>query len=182
MNLKLIRPENETEHLLLSKTKNCETLIEETDRKAEETLEFKMIKRRETFHFNPPISVEGFRTIGSKDLEVYKSIFNITEKNDKFELLKFPDEKAGGISYTKVRGEIEKDLDVSDIIATGSQDDKIGPIIYEEYREQFTKRMEDVRYKNILAGYPSSVFQGFESYLRTELDLVEDDIRLVLDE
>ena len=34
---------------------------------------------------------------------------------------------------------------------------------------------------NILAGYPSSVFQDFESYLRTEIDLVEDEIRLVLD-
>ena len=29
----------------------------------------------------------------------------------------------------------------------------------------------------ILAGYNSSVFQDFESYLRTEVDLVENDIR-----
>ena len=35
---------------------------------------------------------------------------------------------------------------------------------------------------NILAGYVSSVFQEFECFLRTEVDLVEDDIRLVLDE
>ena len=35
---------------------------------------------------------------------------------------------------------------------------------------------------NIVAGYVSSVFQDFESYLRTEVDLVEDDIKLVLDE
>ena len=41
--------------------------------------------------------------------------------------------------------------------------------------------MEDVGYMNILSGYPRSVFQDFESYLRTEIDLVEDDIRLVLD-
>ena len=33
-----------------------------------------------------------------------------------------------------------------------------------------------------LAIYNSSVFQDFESFLRTEIDLVEDDIRLVLDE
>ena len=46
----MIRPKNETENLLLSITKNCETLIEQTHRKAEETLEFKMIKPRETFH------------------------------------------------------------------------------------------------------------------------------------
>ena len=41
--------------------------------------------------------------------------------------------------------------------------------------------MEDVGYMNILAGYPSSVFQDFERYLRTEIDLVEDEVRLVLD-
>ena len=34
---------------------------------------------------------------------------------------------------------------------------------------------------NILAGYTSSIFQDFETYLRTEVGLVEDDIRLVLD-
>ena len=41
MNLNTIRPKNETEDLLLSITKICETLIEQTHRKAEETLEFK---------------------------------------------------------------------------------------------------------------------------------------------
>ena len=42
--------------------------------------------------------------------------------------------------------------------------------------------MKDVGYMNIVAGYVSSVFQDFESCLRTEVDLVEDDIKLVLDE
>ena len=43
MNLNMIRPKNETKELLLSVAKNCETLIKETHRKAEETLEFKMV-------------------------------------------------------------------------------------------------------------------------------------------
>ena len=34
----MIRPKNKTEDLLLSIPKNCETLIEQTHRKAEETL------------------------------------------------------------------------------------------------------------------------------------------------
>ena len=51
MNLNMIRPKNETENLLLLISKNCETLIDQKHRKAEETLEFKMIKSRETFHF-----------------------------------------------------------------------------------------------------------------------------------
>ena len=42
--------------------------------------------------------------------------------------------------------------------------------------------MKDDGYMNILAGYVSSVFQDFESYLRTEVELVQDDIKLVLHE
>ena len=42
--------------------------------------------------------------------------------------------------------------------------------------------MNDDGYMDILARYTSSVFQDFESYLRTEVDLVEDDFKLVLDE
>ena len=82
----MIRPKNETEDLLLSITKNCETLIEQTHTKPQETLEFKMIKQRQTFHFNPPIQINGNWMIGSTDLEVYNSIFNITEETKKFEI------------------------------------------------------------------------------------------------
>ena len=132
MNLNMIRPKNKTEDLLLSITKNCETLIEQTHRKAEETLEFKMVQSKQTFHFKPPIPIEGSWMIGLTDLEVYNSMFNITEVNIKFGLYKLPDEKIGGISYTKVRYETEKDLDISDITATGLQDDIIAPFIIEE--------------------------------------------------
>ena len=182
MNLNIIRPKNETENLLLSITKNCETLIEQTHRKSEETLEFKMTKSKETFHFNPPIQVKEDWMIGLTDLEVYNSIYNITEENNKFKLYKFPDEKAGGVTYEKVRDEIEKELDIEGITAEDLQDDIIGPLIIKEYEEQVTKRMNDEQYMNILAFYTSSVFQDFESFLRTQIDLVEDDIKLVLDE
>ena len=141
-----------------------------------------MNKSRETFHFNPPIQVKGDWMIGLTNLEVYNSIFNITEENNKFELYKFPDEKRGGISYTKVRDEIERDLDIEDITAADLQDDIIAPIIIKEYNEQVTKRMNDDAYMNVLSRYTSSVFQDFESFLRTQIDLVEDDIKLVLDE
>ena len=45
MNLNMITPKNETENLVLSITKNCETLIEQTHRKPEETLEFETYLR-----------------------------------------------------------------------------------------------------------------------------------------
>ena len=162
MNLNMVKPKNETEDLLLSTTKKCETLIKQTHRKPQESLEFKMAKPRETFHFNPPVEVKEDWMIGLTDLEVYISIFNITEVNNKFKLYKFPDGKAGGVSYEKVRGEIEKDLDISDITATDLQDDIIAPIIIEEYIEQVTKRMKDVGYMNIIAGYFRSIFQHLE--------------------
>ena len=141
-----------------------------------------MNKSRETFHFKPPIQITGNWMIGLTDLEVYNSIFNITEENNKFELYKFPDEKAGGVTYTKVRDEIEKDLDISDITAADLQDDIIGPIIIEAYKKQVSKRMKDEQYMNILSIYIRSVFQDFESFLRTQIDLIEDDVKLVLDE
>ena len=181
MNLNTVTPKNETEDLFLSITKNCEMPIQQTHRKAEETLEFKMIKPRETFHFNLPIHVEEDCMLGLVDPEVYNFIFNINITNNKSELYKFPDEQAGGISYEEGRDEIEKDLVISDFTAVDLQDDIIGPIVIEEYREQVTKRIKDVGYMNILAGYPSSVFQDLEGYLRTKIALVEHDIRLVLD-
>ena len=81
----MIQPKNQTEDLLLSITKNCEMLIEQTHRKPEETLEFKMTKPKETFRFKPSIQVKEIWMLGLVDLEVYISIFNITEENNKFE-------------------------------------------------------------------------------------------------
>ena len=103
MYLKMIRLKNQTEDLLLSITKSCETLIHQTHRKPEETLENKMVQSKQSFHFNPPLQTKGDWMIGLTDLEVYNSIYNITEQNYKFELYKFPDEKSGGVSNEKVR-------------------------------------------------------------------------------
>ena len=73
-------------------------------------------------------------------------------------------------------------MGVSDITAADLQDEIIAPIINKEYREQVTKRMKDDKYMLSFEMYTYSVFQNFESFLRTQVDLVEDDIRLVLDE
>ena len=68
------------------KPKKCEVHVNQTHRKAEETFEFKLTKPRETFLFNPPISIEGCWTIGLPSLEFYNSIFNVIHENNKFEL------------------------------------------------------------------------------------------------
>ena len=73
-------------------------------------------------------------------------------------------------------------MEIEDITATDLQDDIIGPIIIEAYKKQNTKRMKDEHYMNSLSIYTTSVFQDFESFLRTQIDLIEDDVKLVLDE
>ena len=128
MNLNMIQPENEAQYLLLSITGNCETLIEQTNRKAEETLECKLTTSRETFYFKPPISVEESWLIGLKSLELFNSIFNITEENNNFEIYEVPDSKIGGISYEKVRDRNEKVLGNTDIADTNLKHDIISPI------------------------------------------------------
>ena len=102
------RPKNETEDLLLSITKNCEKLLEQTHRKSEEVLELKMIKRRETFHFKPPPQIKRDWMIGLISLEVYNSIFNINQGNNNFELYTDTFDK---FSFTERRDELEEILD-----------------------------------------------------------------------
>ena len=128
-----------------------------------------MTKPKETFHSNPPIQGKEDWMLGLTDLEINNSIFNITEEINKLKLYKFPDEKSGGISYEKDRDELEKDLDIA-------------PFKIKEYREQVTKGMKDDKYMLNLAMYVDSIFEDFESFCRTKTNLVEDDVRLVLDE
>ena len=55
MNFDTIRPRNERENLLHSKAENCETLLQQTQTKQQETLEFRPTKLRENFSLKPPI-------------------------------------------------------------------------------------------------------------------------------
>ena len=135
MNLNMIRLENETEDLLLSFTKICETLIKQTHTQPQETLEVKLTNPRQTFSFKLPIQIEGAYMIGLTGLEIYKSIFNIMESNNKFELYSFFDSKSGRFSYEKVRDEFEEDFEILEITPTDLQDEIKGAILLEEYRK-----------------------------------------------
>ena len=120
--------------------------------------------------------------LGLKSLKVYISIFNTTEENCNFELCKFADEKSGGVSYEKIRDENAKVSEITDNPTTDLQIDIIGPLIIEEYRNQLTKRLKAYQNRRFLEIYVNSIFQDFEGFFRTEVDLVEDAIRLDLDE
>ena len=175
----MITPKNETENLLLSNAKNCETLIEQTHRKPEETLEFKMTKTRETFHFKPPIQVKGDWMIGLVDLEVYVSIFNITEENNKFELYRDTSDKFG---FLELKDEIEEILDISHITNKHLDDEILGPQIIDEFIKLSTEKRNSDSYMILLYGYIRSRFRDFESFLRIVIGLDEKDIQLNLKE
>ena len=128
----MIRPKNETEDFLLSITKNCETLIEKTHRKAEETLEFKMTKPRETFHFKPSIQVKENWMIGLTDLEVYNSIFNKTEENNKFEIYIDTPTK---FQFLHLKDELEEILGIPHITREHLLDDETASRIIDEYHK-----------------------------------------------
>ena len=177
MNLNMIRPKNETEDLLLSITKNCQTLVEQTHRKAEETVEFKMIKSKETFHFKPSIQIKGDWMLGLIDLEVYNSIFNITEKNNKFDLYRDTSTKFG---FLELKDELEEILNIPHITNEHLNDEIIGPRIIDEFIKLSTEKKNTDGYMILLLGYAKSKFRDFESYLRIVVGLDEEDIQLIL--
>ena len=173
----MIRPKNETENLLLSLTKNCETLIEQTHRKPEETLEFKMTKPRETFHFNPSIKTEGDWMLGLIDLKVYNSIFNITKENNKFELYT---DTFDEFSFEELKDELEEILNIPEITDDHLEDETLAPRIAETYWKLRSDKTSHDGYIILLMGYARSPFRDFESYLRIFVGLEEDNIRLIL--
>ena len=173
----MIRPKNETEGLLLSITKKCETLIDQTHRKAEETLEFKMNKPRQTFHFKPSFRIQDSWMIGLTSLEVYNSIFIITERNNKFELYRDSSNKFG---FLELKDELEEILNIPHISQEHLQDEIIRPRIIDEFLKLSHKKKKSDGYMIRLLGYTRSPFQEFESYLRIAVGLDEEDIQLIL--
>ena len=74
--------------LLLLIKKHTDTLIEQTKTKPQETLEFKMNKQRQTFSFNPPISLteEDKWLLAVSSFECTNSVFNIIDENNSFSI------------------------------------------------------------------------------------------------
>ena len=163
MNLNMIRPKSQIEDLLLSITKNCEKLVEQTHRKPEETLEFKKTRPGETFHFKAPIHSKGDWMLGLIDLEVYNSIFNITKENNKFEIYRDDSNKFG---FIELKDELEEILNISHITKEHLDDKVLGPRIIDEFFKLSHEKENTDGYMILLLGYAESPFRDFESYLR----------------
>ena len=173
----MIQPKNDIENLLLSITKICEKLVEQTHRKPEETLEFKMLKPRETFHFNPPINTKGNWMLGLIDLELYNSIFNITKENNKFELYT---DTFDELSFHELQDEVAEILNIPSITDDHLEDKATADRIAETYWKLRSDKATHDGYIILLTGYARSLFRDFESYLRIAVGLEEDNIRLIL--
>ena len=179
MNLNMIRRKTQTEDFLLSITKNCETLIKQTHTKPQETIEFKKIKPREIFHFKPQIQIQGDWMLGLVNLEVYNSIFNITEENNKFEIY---GDMSDNFGFLQLKDEIEEILDISHITDDHLNDEILGPRIIDEFIKLSNEKKNSDSYMILLFGYSASSFRDFESYLRLVIGLEEEDIQLILQE
>ena len=171
----MTRARNETE--ILSLTKKCETPIEQTQTKPQEILEFKLIKLSEIFHFNTPSSIEGSWMIGFLSLEIYKSIFNMTEHTNKFELFTETFDK---FSVEELKCELEQILIISDITPQELQHEILGPRIIQTYKILRSKKSSTDGFFILFLRYARSLLRENESYLRNIVDLDENDIQLIL--
>ena len=67
----------------MSIAKSNLNFVENTLSKPQETLEFKMTKQK-IFSFDVPVELPEHWMTGVTNLEVYNTVYNITEKNKKF--------------------------------------------------------------------------------------------------
>ena len=75
--------------LLLLFKKHTDSLIEQTETKPQETLEFKKNKQMQTFSFDTPIYLveEGKWLLAVSSFECTNSVFNITNENNSFSII-----------------------------------------------------------------------------------------------
>ena len=120
--------------------------------------------------------------IGLTSLEMYNSFLKTLQDNFKFELYKPSGLLNGENIYETVRNTVNDNLGISDITQDLLDDETIGPIIIEGQRKTYQEKKRANPLINMLHRYKRSIFQDFENFLRTEVDLVEHDIRVILDE
>ena len=119
------------ESLLLSIAKSNLDIVENTLSKPQETLEFKMNKQKESFSLDIPLDLPEQWMMGVTSLEVYKTVYNFTEKNNK---LKFFTTEQNLKEYkfaTEIIPKIKNLYETSDI-------------------EEIKKLINDVKFKKVI--------------------------------
>ena len=114
--------------------------------------------------------------IGLTSLEVYNSIFKITEDNIEFELYTDNFDK---FSHVELKDEHEEILDFSNITAERLQVKMNVPRLFSAYKKLETKKRRTDGYYMFLLVYSRSPLRDFESYLEIVVGLDEDEIQLI---
>ena len=71
----------------MSIAKSNQESVENTHSKPQETVESKMTKQKESYSIDVPLNLEEKWMMGVTSLEVYNTVYNITEKNNKLQIL-----------------------------------------------------------------------------------------------
>ena len=107
-------------------------IVEKTLSKPQETLEFKMNKQKESFSFDVPLELPEQWMMGVTSLEVYNTVYNITEKNNKLKIL-LKDEQLKSLNVdTQLVMNVEYLYKISDMQST-SGIEKIHNFIVDSY-------------------------------------------------
>ena len=164
---------------MFSITKNCETLIKQTHKIVEETLEIKLTRPRETFSYKPSINfgLDSICMIGFTSLEVYNSFFNLTEENNKFKLYT---DASHEISFVKLKDKVTDAVGFSDLSPEDLQHKLYGLRIIKTYGKLSIEKSQTDGYCILLMRYAQSPFRDSESYHTILNGLREDDIRIIL--
>ena len=115
--------------------------------------------------------------IGLTDLEVYNSIFNITEEKNKLEKFRENSRKFG---FLKLKDELDETLNISHITNEHLDYEVLGPRIVDEFLKLSHEAKNSDGYMILLLVYSRSLFRDFENYLRIVVGLDEEDIQLIL--
>ena len=83
-------------------------------------------------------------------------------------------------SFNELKDELGEILDISNITSEHLQGQGRGPRIILAYKKLETEKRQTDGYFMLLTGYARYSFRDFESYLRIEVGLDEDDIQLIL--
>ena len=102
-------------------------------------MEFKLNKRRKIFHFSTPIQFKGDWMLVLISPEVYNSIFNTTEENNKFELYTDPFDSDFPINDSI--NKVAEVLGLSDFSVEDLEHEIYGPKNIKTYKKLSTERV-----------------------------------------
>ena len=109
-------------------------------------------------------------------LEVYNSILNISDENNKFE--NYTDHSDEEVSINELKDKIAEVPNLSDISPKDLEHEIYGPDIIKTCTKLSIEKRQTDGYCILLLGYAKSPFRDSESYLRNLTGLDEDDLQL----